>query len=152
MRTPSYERSQVLWPLWVVLPACTIAVAMSLSAADPDELPWLLAVFTAVPVVLLLALGRLQVQLDGQALEWRFGFLGWPRWRVAMADIESVEVVRTGWVTGWGIHRGKDGWIYNASGFDAVRLTLRDRRVIHLGSAEARRLASHIQERLTRRR
>jgi hypothetical protein len=151
MRTPSYERSQVMWPLWVVL-ACVALLAGVLARQAPEgrALGHVL-IGVAAPLLALLIFGRLQVRIDSQLLEWRFGFLGWPRWRVPLADIASLDVVRTTWTDGWGIHRGKDGWTYNASGFGAVRITRIDGRTFRLGSDEPARLAAFIRERMTRR-
>lgn len=151
MRTPSYSRSQTLWPLWVVLPGVA-AMALILARQAPDgQAVWHLLVGVLPPLLILMALGRLRIQVDTQALEWRFGFLGWPRWRLVLADITKVEVVHTGWSDGWGIKRGREGWLYNASGFGAVRIRTHDGRSIRLGSDEPEKLASFVAARLPHR-
>jgi hypothetical protein len=153
MRTPSYSHSQAMWALWLALTAAGLAAMSGAIVALPAELPmhWLL--FAAAPLVLLLVFGRLRVQVDAQALEWQFGYLGLPRWRLPLADIMAVTATRTGWVDGWGIHyRPGLGWVFNAWGFGAVRIEKRDGRVFRLGTDEPERLASVITARLPRRR
>lgn len=152
MRTPAYTRAQTMWLLWLVVwPAVGIGVAGAVAAAGPDKVPWIIALPASIPMVAVLVFGRLRIQLDSHWLEWQFGYLGFPRWRLALADIVSVETIRTGWADGWGIHRGREGWIYNVSGFGAVRLRTRDGRSIRLGSDEPERLAAFIAVRLPRR-
>lgn len=150
MRTPSYSHSQGLWVLWTVLPAALVAIAMTLATADPAQQQAMIPLFIVLPVLVVALLGRLRVQLDDHMLEWQFGYLGWPRWRLALADIVSIETTRTGWIDGWGIHYGRAGWLYNAAGFGAVRIQTRQGRVIRLGTDEPDRLRSFIQARLPR--
>lgn len=153
MRTPSYSHSQNLWALpAIVLPTVGLGAATALAAAKPEDRWWLLVLFIAVPMAVMLLLGRLRIRLDARRLEWQFGFVGVPRWGVDIAEIVSVEVIRTTWADGWGIRRGREGWLYNASGFGAVRIRTRDGRSIRLGSDEPGRLAAFITARLPRRR
>ena len=153
MRTPAYSHSQAMWALpLVTLPGVGIGAATALAAAQPEDAPWLVAVFVAIPLAILLAFGRLRIELDARQLEWQFGFLGLPRWKIELADVAAVEVVRTTWADGWGIRRGREGWLYNAAGFGAVRLRLRDGRSIRLGSDEPERLAAFVAARLPTRR
>jgi hypothetical protein len=152
VRTPSYERSQGLWPLWVILPIVSSSVAAQ-GLADQGLARVVSVVITiALPMVVLLMLGRLLIQIDAHRLEWRFGYLGWPHWSVDIAEIESVEVTRTTWADGWGIRRGREGWIYNAGWSDAVRIRTRDGRTIRLGSDEPERLVTVLSARLLPRR
>lgn len=152
MRTPSYSSSQGLWPLWVILPiVCSSALAEGLAADGSDRIVSL-SFAIGLPLVAFGLLGRLRIELDAQRLEWQFGYLGWPRWSVELADITAVEIVRTGWLDGWGIRRGREGWLYNAGGFTALRIRVRDGRTIRLGTDEPERLASFLQARLPARR
>jgi|CXWL01.1.fsa_nt_gi hypothetical protein len=152
MRTPSYSHSQGLAGLWIViLSAVGLGVASAVATAQPDEVGWLVLLFAALPPALMLVFGRLHIQLDGRTLEWQFGYLGLLRWRTEIAHIVAVEVTRTTWADGWGIGHGREGWLYNASGFGAVRIRTRDGRTIRLGSDEPWRLAAYITARLPRR-
>jgi hypothetical protein len=99
------------------------------------------AVFTAL---LGWTWGSLTVQIEGGELRARFGF-GWPRKAVKLADIESVELTRTTFAEGWGVHRTRRGWLYNVSGFDAVLLRLAGGRSLMIGTDEPRRLRAAIE-------
>ena len=148
----SYERSQAFRLLWVVLPLAMLFTGAVLLVADgpqPTPVPALvwIAVF-AVPSVVLGLLGRFTVQVDARWLRWHFGFFGWPRWRVALADIASVETTTTGWLEGQGIRFTREGMPYNVACGGAVRLSLRNGRQIRLGSDEPERLAAFLGHRL----
>jgi hypothetical protein len=105
------------------------------------------AAYVAVPVLLLafLAFDGLRIRVTGDELAWRFGHLGFPRGRVALADIAGAEVTRTSFWEGWGIRRTRRGWLYNVSGYDAVLVQRRDGRAFLLGSDEPRKLKAAIE-------
>ena len=152
MRTPSYERVQILWSLWMIMGVTSgglLALAQFGTHSDAEAGVVLLIVGIALPCATFIFLGRFVVALDQHHLTWRFGYLGFPRWRIAMDEIKAVEVVHTTWLEGWGIRLTKEGWLYNASGFGAVRIVMRDDRQLRLGSDEPQRLAAFIHERIS---
>jgi len=118
-----------------------------LYALDPKAGP---ALLIAAPLLLLAfaAFDGLTIRIDGQALSWRFGHLGFPRGRVALTDIASAAVTRTTFREGWGIRRTRRGWLYNVSGYDAVLVTRRAGKTFLLGSDEARKLKSALDSAL----
>ena len=103
----------------------------------PPRLPLLGA--AAVTLVLGWLWSSLTIRVDGEALRARFG-LGWPRTTTRLADIDSVAVTRTSLWNGWGVHLTRRGWLFNASGCDAVLVTRKDGRSLLLGTDEPRRL------------
>ena len=150
MQAPVYRRAQFYRALWWIVPLSTAAGLLPIVLAQPHGrgTPLLaLAVVVVSGVSTLLMLGRLVVQLDERELAWRYGFLGWPRWRVALEDIAAVEKHRLSGI-GSGIRATRDGRSYTAGGGHAVRLTLRDGRRIVLGSDDHERLAAMIEIRL----
>jgi len=82
-------------------------------------------------------------------LECWFG-PGLIRRRVALRDVESIEVVRNPWSRGWGIRSIPSGWLWNVSGTRAVELRLRGGRRFRVGSDEPERLAAAIRSQLGR--
>jgi hypothetical protein len=58
------------------------------------------------------------------------------RKELSLSDIRSVEVTRTRFWEGWGVHKTSRGWLYNVSGFDALLITLYDGKTILLGTDE----------------
>jgi hypothetical protein len=151
-RPPGYERSQTFRLLWLVLPLATLLTsAVLLDETQGRGAPVPLAAWFAalgMPALALLLLGRLTIQVDAQRVRWHFGFLGWPRWSVALADIAHVETTRLRWWEGQGIRFTFDGRLYNVASGGAVRLTLHDGKRIRLGSDEPERLAAWIGHRI----
>jgi hypothetical protein len=88
--------------------------------------------------------GSLTVSIQDGQLRIRFG-LGWPRKTVPLSDISDVEITRTSFFEGWGVHRTRRGWLYNVSGYDAVLLKLASGRSMLVGSDEPRRLKAALQ-------
>jgi len=151
MDTPAYDHIQYMPPLALLVPISAPALSLALAGPALHEALPVIALATAVGAVALLVMGRLRVRLDGQQLLWNFGWLPLPRWRLALSDIAAVEVARSRWYEGWGINRTRQGMLYNVRGCGAVRLQLRDGRVIRLGSDEPERLCAYLQARLPRR-
>jgi hypothetical protein len=98
-----------------------------------------------VPLVLIVLVtfaymfSSLTIQVTDRALHWCFG-PGMFRKQVSLADIKAVEITQTRFLEGWGIHKTSRGWLYNVSGFDAVRVTLHGGTSILLGTDEPERL------------
>jgi hypothetical protein len=67
---------------------------------------------------------------------------------IAIADIESVSVVRNEGITGWGLRKLPDGWLWNVSGFRAVELRFRDGRRFRIGSDEPEALCAALQQQM----
>lgn len=63
-----------------------------------------------------------------------------------IGDVENATIVRTRWYHGWGIKKIWGGWLYNVSGFDAVQLTMRDGKIVQIGTDEPKQLLAAIQE------
>src|SRR6185295_17413213 len=82
----------------------------------------------------------LTIEISEAELTWYFG-PGWPRKQVLLSEVASVEVVRTSFLNGWGIHYTPRGWLYNVSGYGAVAITLRNGKRFCLGSDEPEKLA-----------
>jgi hypothetical protein len=85
---------------------------------------------------------------DGR-LQLHFG-PGWPRKSWPLEDIAAVELTRTTFADGWGVHRTRRGWLYNVSGRDAVALELKDGRTVLVGTDEPRRLRAALQRAIGR--
>ena len=151
VRHPAYRRSQTLWLMWVLLPVSVAGVVGTvLSESARADIPgaMVVALVVGIQLLALVLLGRFTVEVGESRIEWRFGLLERPRWSIALADVKVVDTTRTRWYEGWGIRRTRRGWLYNATGFGAVELRMRDGRVIRLGSDEPDRLRSFITARL----
>ena len=65
--------------------------------------------------------------------------------KIRLADIATCEPIRIRWWYGWGIHRTPYGWLYNVSGWDAVAITLRNGRLVSLGTDQPNELCEAIR-------
>ena len=86
----------------------------------------------------------LTVELSQDYLSWHFG-PGVLHKKVPMAEMADVTVTRTRFIHGWGVHLTGDGWLYNVSGFGAVKITLRSGKTFLLGSDEPEALCAVIR-------
>ena len=139
-----WRESQPMWALLVLMPLLTLLLLVVLPSDRRD----VLLLPAAILAVVMLVLGRLEVELRRDSLRWYYGWLGWPRWRVALEDIVAVEPARSTWREGWGIRFTREGMLYNSHGTQAVRLTLRNGRRLRLGSQEPQQLARAIAARI----
>lgn len=147
MNRPLYQHTQAGWPMRIAfLAAAVLFLALTLLpglSRTPTPVGVLVA-GAAVTALLGWTWGSLTVRIEGGELRVRFGF-GWPRKTVPLAEIAAVEVTRTTFMEGWGVHRTRRGWLYNVSGFDAVLLRLANGRSMMVGTDEPRRLKAAIE-------
>lgn len=149
-----YQHRQTGWVLLglAALPSTCLIVLWLLAPPAQRQLPGpLLPGVAVITAVALLGFSSLSVRVTRDALVARFG-IGLVRRTVALADIVAVEVARTRWYEGWGIHRTARGMLYNVAGFDAVRLRLADGRSVTIGSDDAARLAATVRRAIDDRR
>jgi hypothetical protein len=147
----SYRQVQTFTLLWLTLPLAAL-VAGAGALAAPRSAP-LLIYALALPtlfVLLLVLLGRLVIELRGRDLHWSFGYVGWPRWQVALDEIERMEVTRSRALQGAGIKGLGRRRLFNVQmGGPVLQLDLRDGRTIQLGTPEPQRLRGFIEARGT---
>lgn len=147
----TYRHTQTGWLLRIVsgvtgLVFAVLAAAYPIDTSVPHEMLIAVALLFAA---LGFAWSRLTIEVDNERARWWFG-LGVPRGTLLLADIASVETTRTTFWQGWGVHRTRNGWLYNVAGYDAVLITRRDGRRLMLGSDEPRRLKAAFDRALTR--
>src|SRR5512134_2434452 len=133
----SYEHTQHGWPVRIAFGVAAL-VFLVMPMVQPLDQPTpraMLVAGAAMAVLIGLMWSRLTIRIDGDRLRWSFG-VGWPRFSLPLADVQSVEVARTTFWQGWGIHRVRGGWLYNIAGWDAVRITRRDGKHLVLGTDE----------------
>ena len=147
MTRPVYEHTQAGWPMRLTF----AALALGLIVLAALQLPalgrapsWALLAGAALAIAVGWCFSSLTVRVTSDELQLHFGW-GWPRKRVPLADIDAVEVTRTTFIEGWGVHRTRRGWLYNVAGFDAVVLRRRDGTAVLVGSDEAPRLKGAIE-------
>ena len=112
----------------------------------PDAILWGVGATMALAVALFWSM---TVRVTGEALEFWFG-PGLIRKRVPLSEIATVEEARTTIWNGWGIHWTTRGWLYNVSGFNAVRVELKTGKALLVGTDEPRALADALREGISR--
>jgi len=151
MSRPQYEHTQTGWPMRIsfVLGALLLLVVTLLPELQRSPAP---AAALLGGAVVTLALGwlwsSLTVRIAEGALQLRFG-LGIPRKSVPLADVAAVEVTRTRFWDGCGVHRTRRGWLYNVSGFDAVLVRRKDGKTLLVGTDEPSKLKAALERAMT---
>jgi hypothetical protein len=82
----------------------------------------------------------LTVEVNDGELRWYFGPGLWT-YRLPLAEIKDVAVVRNHWWNGFGIRRAPGFRLYNVSGLDAVEFRLGPNDVRRIGTDDPRGLA-----------
>jgi hypothetical protein len=109
------------------------------AAAWAARQPWIGAAVLVVLVGLAVLFGTLTVDVEPDALRFRFG-PGLVSRRVPLYAVREVRAVRNSWWYGWGIHLTPHGWLYNVSGLDAVEVGLEGGKSLRIGTDEPREL------------
>lgn len=146
MSRPLYEHTQAGWPMRIAFLGTSVLLLVLALLPELSRTPAPAGVLVAGAVFTALlgwAWGSLTVRIQGDELQVRFG-LGWPRKTLRLPDIAAVELTRTTFWEGWGVHRTRRGWLYNVAGFDAVLLRLASGRAVMVGTDEPRRLKAAI--------
>jgi hypothetical protein len=147
MISPTYSHTQEA-PLWMILFGSSIPCFVLAWIAREQPIVLAVMIVAALLVVLVgLAFHHLTVEDEGDRLAIRFGTLPFMETSVRYADIQQVEVGRTTFLDGWGIHRRpRHGWLWNLWGRDCVVIH-RQRGVLRVGSDEAENLAGFLKSR-----
>jgi hypothetical protein len=139
----NYQHTQLGKLMIYVLSASFVFAAASILIAGA---PVAMLLYFIVTYAIILALfGWMTVQVANGRLSWRFG-IGLFNGSVALNEIATVEPVRNPWYYGWGVHLTPDGWLYNVSGTEALRVTLTNGRKFRLGTDEPQRLLDALRE------
>jgi hypothetical protein len=130
--------------LIVCLMIGVFGVAISWMAGD-----WKPAIVTIVIIVAVaLMFSSLTVEVNDSELRWHFG-PGLLNYRLPLAEIRDVAVVRNEWWNGWGIRVAPGFRLYNVSGLDAVELRLKSNEVKRIGTDDPRGLADALRSHQT---
>jgi hypothetical protein len=127
-----YRHTQIGWPILLPTLAALGGCLAAWAAAGPH--PVLLAASVAIAVTVLL-FGSLTVEVGGGTAALRFG-CGLIRRKIPLSRVVAARAVRNSWLCGWGIRRTGGGWMWNASGLEAVELTFSDGSRFRIGTDE----------------
>jgi hypothetical protein len=106
----------------------------------------LLPLLVSLIIVLAVAtiFSSLTVEMSGNELRWYFGPGLWTH-RLALDEIQTVEIVRNRWISGFGIRMRPGFRLYNVSGLDAVELKLKSGEIRRIGTDDPQGLAAALK-------
>ena len=124
--SPDYHHVQ--YAMWLIGFVVLIALGLIHAAGAAMLIPFVII----GPIVAEFSVLTTSVRDD--TIRWFFG-LGFPGGSMSVFDCERAEIVRTSLLEGWGIHLTPwHGWLWNASGFQAVELFRKGRTSVTLGT------------------
>ena len=137
----TYRHTQ---PGTLVLIVCLIIglFGVALSWMGGDWNPAIVTIAITAAVALLFA--SLTVEVDDSELRWHFGPGLWS-YRLPLAEIRDVGIVRNHWWNGWGIRMAPGFRLYNVSGLDAVELHVGPNDIRRIGTDDPQGLAQALK-------
>ena len=145
---PGYSHTQKS-PLCLLLYGSAFALLVG-AWFTHDEFPIDLTLGASgfLTLILAMAFHHLTVEEQGESLAIRFGPLPIFSRTVRYGDIEKVEIGRTLFLDGWGIHWSiRGGWLWNLWGRDCVVVHLK-KGVLRIGTDDAGSLACWLKEKI----
>ncbi|MBT4935848.1 hypothetical protein HOL21_01575 [Candidatus Woesearchaeota archaeon] len=138
----NYKHTQIGYLILFVLLAVIILFGSILVQAEFNSI----ILITMILIVIIVAsFASLTVMIDKKYLTIKFGY-GIYKKRFLLKDISSARMVKNQWYYGWGIRVWL--WprmiIYNISGFDAVEISMKDKKIYRIGTDEPQRLEQEI--------
>jgi hypothetical protein len=119
----------------------------ALAAFNHPEYRYSLWAGSTVLTVIAMLFSSMSIEVNAQTLHWRFG-PGLIHKQVELSEIASVQMTRSSWLDGVGIHYTKRGWLYNVSGRDAILITQKNGKSFLLGSDDVVSLWEALQNRI----
>ena len=140
-----FKTKEIGSPLIFILSAITLFV-LTINYAQNGEILW--------PVVILMGgitflFHSLNISVDDNNVYWSFGPGFWKK-SIPIDQIQSVSVVSTKWYFGLGIRFIGQGWLYNVSFSNAVRISLHDGEHVFLATSQHESLAHVIQTQISK--
>ena len=75
----------------------------------------------------------MDIKIDNEKIAFSMGIPFFKK-EIPLKKITSLRKEKSSWVQGWGIKKIHKGWMWNISGFDIVRLELKDGKVFVFGT------------------
>ena len=125
-----YKQTELNYSLIIILLVISAFIIFS------PELAGLKIIILSINLLVALLFFSLTIVIDERKLRWYFGF-GIISKDVELSQIAQTSAYKTKWYQGIGIRMLSDGWLYNASVGQAVKITLADGKNIYLGCKDA---------------
>jgi len=127
---PEYEHVQkgIIRP--VLYGCAVVCLAIAWSTRDTPPQVVIFAASALFCVLLSAAFAHLSVRDEGDRLSIGFGPVPIFRKSIFYKDITTVQKDRSHFLSGWGIHLTKKGWLWNIGGFDCVCIEMGKKRTL----------------------
>ena len=125
-----FKQTELNYSLIIILLVISAFIIFS------PELAGLKIIILSINLLVALLFFSLTIVIDEQKLRWYFGF-GIISKDVELSQIAETSAYKTKWYQGIGVRMLSDGWLYNASVGQAVKITLADGKNIYLGCKDA---------------
>jgi hypothetical protein len=102
------------------------SIVMGLTVGSTDKL--VMMIFIVLSLILFISLlffYKMVIEIDSTNISFKMG-IGIIGKSYNISEIESCKPVKDSFLNGWGIHKIRNGWFYNVSGFNAIELTFKN--------------------------
>lgn len=142
---PTYKHRQAGSAILALMLIPLFAFAVILVLVAPRGTLFPLLLFLLVMLLIAYGFSSLTVEVDAEKVLLYFG-PGFISRTIPIEAIDNVRVVRNAFWMGLGIHFIRGGIIYNVSGLDGIEITLKDGRLVRIGSDEPETLARAVED------
>ncbi|MDD2822562.1 MAG: hypothetical protein PHQ59_00610 [Candidatus Daviesbacteria bacterium] len=131
----------------LVLFAWVYITASAESASVDSGSNFAITAIMALILFILASFATLTVSINENYLRIKFGYGIFTR-IFPLKEIASVQAVKNRWYYGWGVKVWfwPYMWIYDISGFDAVEIIMKNRKIYRIGTDEPEKLETAIKQ------
>jgi hypothetical protein len=148
-----YKHTQIGYLMLAVTLAVLVLFAwvyITASAEPPsvDSGPnFAITAIMALILFILASFATLNASIDENCLRIKFGYGIFAK-KFPLNQIVSVQAVKNHWYYGWGVKVWfwPYMWIFNVSGFDAVEIIMKNRKIYRIGTDEPEKLETAIKQ------
>ena len=99
------------------------SIVMGLTVGSTNKLVLLIyIVLSLIVLISLLFFYKMVIEINSTNISFKLG-IGIFGKSYHISEIESCKPVKDSFLNGWGIHKIRNGWFYNVTGFNALELT-----------------------------
>ncbi|MBD1583153.1 hypothetical protein [Pseudoalteromonas sp. S16_S37] len=142
-----YRHTQFSWAIMAILAWIASFLILATWLLGYNVIVLVFGIIIAVLACLFYGL-TIEVNKEQRTLSWWFG-PGVAKKTLSFDDIEEIKGVTNSLRHGVGMRITNDGWVYSASGFSAIEVSLSDGMKYRLGTNDQARLLDALSEKIT---
>ena len=136
-----YKNTQIGTTIIVIMALVITTLHLTIGNSQFSQI-WPIYLFLGLVTILF---SSLTICIEQGYVTWFFGPRFWKK-SIVLGEIESAKAVRNKWYYGLGIRMLPEGWLYNVSGLDAVKIKVRNGETIYLGTNQPQELIRAIEK------